>query len=193
MAKSKGRRLPDDAGSRPHPDALFYHVARNALSEARSIAQNPKAEFRLAQVVASVYVFSALTLETFINAEYDRLKETRGLSVNESENTQTRWYQLPGRLGCPGFSRTAEPVLSFERLMEIRNKVLAHYAPEIERALDFYRIIKDADLASKMFDTVHAMIAELNRLTQERTELPRYLAGEEYLTTIIASFSVPIG
>ncbi len=140
--------------------------------------------------MAGVYVFSALMLEAFINAEYDRFKETRNLNASESENTLTRWYELPGRLECSGFTKTIEPALSFERLMEI-GKILTHYAPEIEKAFEFDRIIKDVDLASKLFDTAGAMITELNRLTRGKAQLPRYLAGEEYLATIIASFSVP--
>jgi hypothetical protein len=50
---------------RPHPEALYFHIARRALDE----IEQETDEFQLAQRVGTAIVFSALTLEAFINQQ----------------------------------------------------------------------------------------------------------------------------
>jgi len=59
-----------EIGPREHAAALYYHIAGDALKCARKQANNGKGEFYLAQHVCTSMVFSALTLEAYINLEY---------------------------------------------------------------------------------------------------------------------------
>jgi hypothetical protein len=57
---------------RAHPEALYFHIARRALN---NIDQETD-EFQVAQRVRISIVFSAITVESFINQEFGLHSET---------------------------------------------------------------------------------------------------------------------
>lgn len=51
---------------KPHPEALYFHIALKALAE----IEQETDEFQIAMRVGTAIVFSALTLEAFINQQF---------------------------------------------------------------------------------------------------------------------------
>ena len=58
---------------RAHPEALYFHIARRALAN----VEEETDEFQLAQRIGTAIVFSALTVEVFINQEFGLHSETQ--------------------------------------------------------------------------------------------------------------------
>jgi hypothetical protein len=180
---------------RPHPEALYFHIARRALD---GIEQETD-EFQLAQRVGTAIVFSALTLEAFINQQFGQhpetievIKEERGISL------PSKWILLPWLLGGgKTFARGAEPFQKFSELVRFRNTIF-HFNPT--GAVDnskphkqfFSSLMKDVELGKSYFNVVEKMIRKLHELTDGKTEIPGFLGGNEYLTTIWVDIAAPI-
>jgi hypothetical protein len=174
-------------GMRPHPEALYYHTAATASQAAEYEGE----EFRRKQLVATAMVFSALCLEAFINQEYD-WAERRPL--------RRRWLDLPGLLGAPStFTETSDPFRTFAHLVETRNNRLVHFHPTGETHVSsttpdrryFGDLVGDVELCRRYVGCIGEMIRELHRLTGGRTSVPAFLSGEEYLSTVWSSVTVP--
>lgn len=59
-----------NGGMKPHPEALYYHIAVNSLRAAMGDSR----EFHRKQAVATTMVFAALCLEAFVNQQNERKK-----------------------------------------------------------------------------------------------------------------------
>jgi hypothetical protein len=176
-----------------HPEALCFHIARNAMDG----IDNEANEFMLAQRIMTVIVFSALTLETFINqqAGVHALPRARWRKLS----AKNKWKKFPILLGMPRtFDEGAEPFKGYSALISLRNDVV-HFGPGSKTAgtvvgeqFEFFsNVVKDKNLASTYFAVVEAMIMKLDELTNQKTGRPRFLAGEKYLTTISTDYSMP--
>jgi hypothetical protein len=81
-----------------HPEALYFHIARRALAEIEQL-QDIEQETRKVQIaihVGTAIVFSALTLEAFINQQFalhpetiEVIKEEKGMPLT------SKWMLLP--------------------------------------------------------------------------------------------------
>jgi hypothetical protein len=111
---------------RSHPEASYFHVARNALDS----IENETNEFRLAQRIATAIVFSALTLEAFINQQFGLHAETRKFLENEKTiSLETKWLLLPLLLqSTKTFDPGKAPFQNFHKLVAIRNSMV-HFNP----------------------------------------------------------------
>jgi hypothetical protein len=180
----------------PHPDALYYWIAFDALESAKSEAD----EFRRKQNVATSIVFSALCLESFINQEFIRHDETkRILERDESLGHETKWLMLPLLLGSKTTFRTDRaPFQTFKDLVYTRNQRLFHFKPHKETRESgktykhkyFGELIGDVSLAQRYLKCIGRMMRELNKLTNGQTDIPKFLVGERYLSTVSASFTL---
>jgi hypothetical protein len=112
---------------KPHPDALYFHIANGALTSAKA----EKDELRLQQHVATAFVFSALCLEAFINQELARHSETsKILEEDDRLRLDLKWLLLPLLLGARGtFNTGTEPYQTFSQLLSLRNQRLVHFKP----------------------------------------------------------------
>ncbi len=184
-------------GMHPHPEALYYHVALNALHSARTETD----EFRRKQLIATTLVFSALCLEAFINQEYARHSETKKIiEEGQSLGLETKWLMFPLLLGQPTtFDKAAGPFQVFHNLINIRNQRLVHFKPPKETQLVgeqypkqyFGDLLNDLSLAEQCLSCAGHMIRELNRLAGGRTDVPKFLSGDKYLSTVWASAQPP--
>jgi hypothetical protein len=52
--------------------------------------------------------------------------------------------------------------------------------------------MKDVELGKSYFNVVEKMIRKLHELTDGKTEIPGFLGGNEYLTTIWVDIAAPI-
>jgi hypothetical protein len=191
------RRGPKD-DMRTHPEALYFHIARRALDNIEHEAD----EFQLAQRIGTAIVFSALTVEVFINQEFGLHSETQKIIKEEKGLTlKTKWLLLPLLLQCDTtFETGAMPFQKFSELVTLRNTIF-HFdptqpfdpQPKTPSRRFFSELVKDIDLARSYFDVVEKMIRKLHELTGGKTELPAFLRGNEYLTSLSAIFNVPIG
>ena len=182
-----------EIGPREHAAALYYHIAGDALKCARKEANNGKDEFCLAQYVCASMVFSALTLEAYINQEYTLHLPTSRIKV-EQLNTHNKWTKLPLLLGnCTTFNNHKAPYPTFTELVYLRNNVLVHFkggpinntetTKPSSVVKPFSVIVKDWERANNYFECIAAMIKQLNALTSGQTSLPGFLTGERYLAT----------
>jgi hypothetical protein len=179
--------------TRPHPEALYFHIARNALDS----IENETDEFRLSQRIGTAIVFSALTLEAFINQEFGLHAETRKIFENEKGiPLRTKWLLLPLLLqSTKTFETGKTPFQNFSELVTIRNTIF-HFNPSatvdwLNRRPNqrlFSDLVKDINLSKSYFQVVEEMITKLHQLTGGKTELPDFLHGSEYLTSIWADF-----
>jgi hypothetical protein len=182
---------------RPHPEALYFHIARKALDQ----IENETDEFQRAQRVGTAIVFSALTLEAFINQQFGLNSELRQVIEDEKGfSLKAKWSLLPLLLGGKKtFNRGAEPFKKFSELVSLRN-IIFHFNPT--RSVDvtaskpqkqfFSNLVKNTELAKAYFNVVEDMIRKLHELSGGKTELPKFLAGDEYLTTIWVDIKAPI-
>lgn len=175
-----------DGGMKPHPESLYYHVAANALR----VATAETREFHRKQAVVTAMVFAALCLEAFVNQENEW---ERNVSL------ENKWRSIPGLLGASrGFNEQEDPFRTFVHLIRTRNDRLVHFKPEGETHLItdvadrryFGDLVGDVDLAQRYVECVRAMITTLHQLTGGASPLPRFLDGEEYLSTIWASVTI---
>jgi hypothetical protein len=179
-------------GHREHAETLYYRIAGDALKHAQKVVQKGNDEFRLAQYVCASMVFSALTLEAYINQEYKSHVQTENLDLKKP-NTVQKWIKLPRLLGGTRTFNKREPSFrTFNELINLRNDLLVHFkGGPIGKILDekgetFAEIVKDAARAETYFHCIDAMINTLNQLTLGQTSVPGFLKGERYL----ASFAV---
>jgi hypothetical protein len=174
---------------RAHPEALYFHIARRVLDG----IEHEKEEFQLAQRVCTAIVFSALTLEAFINQEFGLHPETQKVIKEEKGiSLKAKWLMFPLLLhGDKTFETGEMPFQKFSELVAIRNAIF-HFNPtetfdsnpRNPRQLFFSELVKRVDLAESYFRIVEAMITKLHELTAGKTELPNFLSGSEYLTSI---------
>ena len=174
-------------GMQPHPDALYYHIAANAVQTAAGEAR----VFQRKQAVTVAMVFAVLCLEAYVNKQK---------TWDENVSLVKKWRQIPSKLGAEeGFRENEEPFHTFKDLVHTRNHRLVHFKPKGETHFIgmepdrryFGDLIADVGLAQQYVECVRAMIVELNRLTAGKSELPRFLAGEEYLSTVWTSVTIP--
>ncbi len=180
-------------GMHPHPEALCYHITLDALESAK--AEND--EFRKKQLIVTALVFSALCLEAFINQEYASHPETaKILEDNDYLPLETKWLMLPLLLGShQTFNKGATPFQTFHKLVRIRNQRLVHFKPAKEKRLSgeeydeeyFGELVGNVDLTEKYVKCVGDMIRKLNQLTGGKTDVPKFLEGVKYLSSVWAS------
>jgi hypothetical protein len=175
-------------GMRPHPEALYYHIAADALRA----AENEPDEFERKKLITTAMVFSALCLEAFVNQQH----EWKSKNVPLIE----KWRQVSRLLGAPkSFAEDEEPFRTFVDLIGTRNQRLVHFKPVGETQYTglrpnrryFGELVSDLDLARSYVNCVPAMIEQLHRLTGAKTDLPGFLKGQKYLSDVWASVTVP--
>lgn len=186
-----------DSRMRPHPEALYFHIARKALDR----IEEERDEFQLALRVATALVFSALTLEAFINQQFEQHPETKKLMADEKFSLTTKWLMLPLLLGGKTtFHKGKPPFQKFSKLTKLRDDLVHFKTPKKIDLTDhksskqfFSYLVKDFELARCYFNVVEEMIRKLHELTDYKTEVPAFLSGTEYLTTIWADASIEFG
>jgi hypothetical protein len=175
-------------GMQPHPEALYYHIAADALRA----AENEQDEFERKKLITTAMVFCALCLEAFVNQQHEWQSKHIGLIE--------KWRQLPRLLGAPkSFAEDEEPFRTFVDLIGTRNHRLVHFKPAGERQYTGLRpnrryfgdMVNDLDLARSYVNCVPAMIEQLNRLIGGPTDLPGFLEGQKYLSYVWVSVTVP--
>jgi hypothetical protein len=182
---------------RAHPEALYFHIARRVLDG----IEDEKEEFQLAQRVGTAIVFSALTLEAFINQEFGLHPEIQKITKEEKGITlKAKWLLLPLLLhGNKTFETGEMPFQKFSELVTVRNAIF-HFNPtdtfdphpKRPSQMFFSDLIKNVDLAKSYFDVVEAMIKKLHELTGGKTELPYFLSGSEYITSFWTDITSPL-
>jgi hypothetical protein len=181
---------------RPHPEALYFHIARKALDQ----IENETDEFQRAQRVGTAIVFSALTLEAFINQQFGLNPESRKVIKEEKGiSLKAKWFLLPLLLGGKKtFDRGAELFQTFSELVALRNSIHFNPTESVDVTASrpqrrfFSDLVKDIALAKAYFNVIESMIKKLNELSDNKTELPKFLAGDEYVTTIWLDIKAPI-
>jgi hypothetical protein len=160
-----------DIGNRDHAEALYYHIAGDAIEAAAKETD----EFRLAEHVCTAMVFSALTLEAYINQQYASHKETAKLDLKSFE-VREKWKMLPLLLGQPQtFDTGASPYQTFSELITLRNNSLVHFKPgwpPSSATSQFSTLVKDLDRARRYHSCIGDMIRTLNKLTGGMTDVP---------------------
>jgi hypothetical protein len=182
---------------RAHPEALYFHIARRVLDG----IDDEGDEFQLAQRVGTAIVFSALTLEAFINQEFGLHSETQKIIRDEKGITlKTKWLLLPLLLRSEkSFETGGQPFQKFSELVALRNAIF-HFNPTTPfdphpkhpSKIFFSDLVKKVDIAKSCFNVVEEMIRKLHELTEGKTEIPHFLHGTEYLTTIWSDIKVLI-
>lgn len=178
-------------GRHPHPEALYYHTAGDALKAAK----NEIDPFKKAEFVCTCMVFSALCLEAYINQAFHEFSETRKIiETNDRLSLETKWLILPLLMGEPKtFDTGGPPYQTFSDLVKTRNKRLVHFKPKSETDITgkpleqtyFSEIVSDESLANEYWQCVSKMITELNRLTSGKTEIPNFIKkGARYISTV---------
>jgi hypothetical protein len=114
---------------RAHPEALYFHIARRVLDD----IEHEKDEFQLAQRVGTAIVFSALTLEAFINQEFGLHQETRKIiEVEKGLTLKAKWLILPLLLQCsPTFMIGEMPFQKFSELVMVRTQSSTSILPTL--------------------------------------------------------------
>ncbi len=190
----------DTIDYKPHPDALYFHIANDALQAACT----EKDALRLQQHVATSLVFSALCLEAYINQEFSRHSETaKIIEDDERLRLESKWLLLPLLLGASRtFDKGAGPYQAFSELVTLRNQRLVHFKPHKETltAVRSARqprkylvdLLENIDLAEKYVGCVSKMIKDLHDLTGARTRLPEFLTGHRYSQEVPVSRIVSV-
>lgn len=182
------------SGPRDHAEALYYHIAGDAIG----CAKRESDEFGIAQYVCTAMVFSALTLEAYINQQYASHPETKKLDLRKLE-VREKWKMLPLLLGSKTtFDTGAPPFQKFNNLINLRNEALVHFNP-IGKAQQsgsgrkrFSTIVKDLGNAKLYFACIRDMIEHLYKLTSGKTDVPEFLNGARYISTITVDMRASI-
>lgn len=191
LLKNKGGVIMSQGGRRPHPEALYYSIAQDALASAK----NEKDKFKRKQLITSTLIFSALCFEVFINQEYAAHSETKKIDEDERLSLETKWLMLPLLLGsAKTFDKGTYPYQTFIDIIRTRNNRLVHFKPKKEIELSgqllsqeyFGDLISNVELAIKYFQCIGDMIKELNKLTCGKTDIPNFLNGGRYTSTVWA-------
>jgi hypothetical protein len=74
-------------GIRDHLETLYYHTAGDAIDS----ADREQDEFRKAEQISVSIVFSALTLEAYINQQYALHGKTKDLRLREMFQARHPW------------------------------------------------------------------------------------------------------
>lgn len=153
----------------PHPEALYFHIAQDALrvAQANRGRQDDQGVFTLKEAVTTVYVFSLLCLEAFINQEFQHAFGVGKSSRRKARPTSLieKWLHLPLYLGEPiSFDKATEPYRSFVKLAQLRTR-LVHFNPSDERGDYWGNVVGDVAFAEQCFGCLNEMIRHLNRLT----------------------------
>jgi hypothetical protein len=114
------------AGGRyPHPEALYYHTAGDALDAAKAESD----PFRKAELVSTCMVFSALCLEAYINQAFHNFTETRKVMEHSDRMPlESKWLMLPLLMGASKtFDTGGPPYQTFNELVKTRNNRLVHF------------------------------------------------------------------
>lgn len=179
--------------ARPHPEALYYHIAVESMAEAQVV----KEPWLRAQAIARTLVFSALCLEAYAN---QRLYDL-GLGDHESASLENKWRNLPRLAGATSqFDESRMPFQGFKELVQLRNRRLVHFHPKEEiingvaRPARAYHsdLFQDVDLATRAVGSMTDMIKEYRRMTQPHEAAPDFLAGAKYTSFVVASASVAV-
>jgi hypothetical protein len=111
---------------RAHPEALYFHIARRVLDG----IDDEGDEFQLGQRVGTAIVFSALTLEAFINQEFGLHSETQKIIREEKGiSLKAKWLLLPLLLRSDKtFDTGGPPFQKFNELVTLRNSIF-HFNP----------------------------------------------------------------
>lgn len=174
--------------TRPHPEALYYHVAVDSLAH----AQTTDDRWSRAQSVAKALVFSALCLEAYANQRLEDL----GLGDCESLPLEKKWRTLPQLAGASDrFDESQMPFQGFRELVGLRNRRLAHFHPNEEILRGAARpgrtyhsdLFQDIELAARAVLSVTEMIKEYRRIAHPSEEAPDFLAGAKYTSVVVAS------
>lgn len=183
-------------GMHPHPESLYYHIALDTLTAAKSETD----EFRTKQLVCTSLVFSALCLEAFINQQFAEHSGTANILEDDDHlPLETKWLMLPLLLGASEtFNKGKQPYQTFRELISLRNHRLVHFKPAKETRISgenykkeyFGEVIGSLNMADKYVVCVAEMIRELSRLTNGKTVIPKFLDGEKYLSTIRTSATI---
>jgi hypothetical protein len=185
---------------RERAEALYYHIAGDALKQAAKAGKKGKDEFCLAQYVCASMIFSALTLEAYINQEYTSHRETAKIDVKQLD-VSNKWVMLPLLLGgSKTFKKGEPPFQTFDELISSRNNLLVHFkggpvgkTTDKQTRQPFSAVVKDFERAKVYFNCIAAMIKKLNELTSSKTSVPGFLNGERYLATMVGlTSSLPI-
>lgn len=185
-------------GVHPHPEALYYHIALDAVTKADLTHD----EFERKQHVASGLVFAALCLEAFINQQYAANAQTKKIfEENDKIPLELKWLMLPLLLrSASTFEKGSEPFQTFHSVVQTRNQRLVHFKPHREtqetdqecKSQYFGDLLMDVAYAKSCVDCIAKMIHELNRLTDGATELPNFLKGSKYLSSVWSNTTIPI-
>jgi hypothetical protein len=179
-----------DSALKDHAEALYYHIAGDAIE----CAERESDEFRLAQYVCASMVFSALTLEAYINQQYQSRPETQKLALRSME-VRLKWQMLPLLLGSKEtFVLGAMPFQTSHSLITLRD-ALVHFKPRGKISKRgggkpdeiFSVVVKDVAGARAYFACIPAMIHKLAELTSRQTDVPLFLKGGRYLSSISLS------
>jgi len=185
-------------GRHPHPEALYYHTAGDTL-EAAKAESDP---FKKTELVSTCMVFSALCLEAYINQEFHTFAETRKIiESNDRTPFEVKWLMLPLLMGSTEtFNTGGPPFQVFSELVKTRNHRLVHFKPKDEtdttdkpvKKIYFSELVSDVTLAEKYWKCIEGMIIELNRLTSGKTEIPHFLKGSRYTSSVWADLKFTI-
>lgn len=179
--------------ARPHPEALYYHIAIDSLAQAQATDDR----WLRAQAVAKTLVFSALCLEAYANQRLEDL----GFGDRESLPLQKKWRNLPRLAGVTGrFDEGQMPFKGFKELVGLRNRRLVHFHPNEEilhgaahPSRTYHSdLFQDINLAVRAVRSMAEMIKEYRRIARPREEAPDFLAGAKYTSFVTASASVPV-
>lgn len=184
---------------KPHPDALYFHIANDALVSAHAESD----DLKIQQYVATSLVFSALCLEAYVNQEFCRHAETeKVIAADDRLSLQSKWLMLPLLLGATRtFDKGAEPCQTFLELLALRNTRLVHFKPQKEslQAIQASKskkylvdLLRDVSCAEKYHRCISEMICELHRLTNKKTRVPEFLSGHRYSQEVPVSRSFTV-
>jgi len=98
------------------------------------------------------------------------------------------------------FDKSNQPYQTFNDLIKTRNNRLVHFKPKAEtdktekpvKQKYFSELISDVSLAERYWKCVSEMIYELHSLTLGKTEMPNFLKGSRYTSTVWAEFKFKI-
>lgn len=119
----------------------------------------------------------------------------------ERLSAKAKWQWLARNLGDgKSFSEHSPPFSDFGDLVELRNQRLVHFKPwKEERWLGrdyenaaFLDVATDVELAGRALSVVPAMIRELHRITNGRTEIPQYLDGVRFVANVWSSVTTSV-
>ena len=175
-----------------HAAALYYHIAGDAIE----CAVKETDEFRLAEYVCTAMVFSALTLEAYINQQYAAHNETAKIDLRRFE-VREKWKMLPLLLGSKKtFDPGTMPFQTLHELISLRDTLVHFTRTTISGGRkpkeNFSVVVKDIGRAKTCFACIPAMIHALKDLTSGKTDVPDFLHGARYLSTIFVDASISL-